>query len=179
MFPLIKKLYKIGLLTPVGMSRLLFSLLSEGTNLMGLLRFAARKYKNQLAIVDEKESVSYKDLYRQSQNLANVLQTKFKLKSGDKCAFLCRSHAGFVRALCAASRIGARLFLLNPEMTAEQFAALDERHKFDFLFYDAEIAHLIDGDKSFRWANKSLITYDAQNPSVESFSKDANKIGQK
>lgn len=171
MILLIKKLIKIGLLTPIGITRLSFSLLSEGTNLMALLRFAARKYKNQIAIVDEGEAVSYEDLYRQSQRLADSLQNDFQLSAGNKTAFLCRSHANLIRALCAAARTGSRLFLLNPEMTAEQFAALAEKHQFDFLFYDAEVAHLINADKTFDWTNKSLITYDAEKPSVESLSK--------
>ena len=86
---------------------------------------------------------AYRDLYSQSQNLAGVLQSKLQIKSGDKIAFLCRSHVSLIRSLCAASRIGTRVFLLNPEMTAEQFFALSSKHKFDFLFYDAEVEELI------------------------------------
>lgn len=167
MFLLIKKLSKIGLLTPVGIARLAFSLFGEGTNLMALLRLAARKYKNQIAVVDEREAVSYADLYRQSKNLAGALQNDFRLQAGNKAAFLCRSHANFIRALCASARIGARLFLLNPEMTAEQFTALAAKHKFDFLFYDGEVAHLVNDD----WTNKSLVTGNAEKPSVETLSK--------
>ena len=175
MFLLIKKLFKIGLLTPIGFSRLTFSLLGEGTNLMALLRFAARKYKNQIAVADEREVVTYEDLYRQSNELAGNLVSEFQLSAGNKAAFLCRSHTNLIRALCASARIGARLFLLNPEMTAEQFAALAERHQFDFLFYDAEIAHLI-GDE---WKTKSLVTYDAEKPSVEILSKNQTRPKQK
>lgn len=174
MFPLIKKLIKINLLTPFGIWRLSASLLIEGTNLMALLRFAAVQYKNQIAIVDERETVSYEDLYRQSQRLAERLQADFRMKTGSKCAFLCRSHAAFVRALCAASRIGSRLFLLNPEMTTAQFAALAAKHQFDFLIYDREAAHLIGDGGKFDWKNKSLVTYDAENPSVENNSKKEN-----
>lgn len=179
MFPLLKKLIKINLLTPFGMWRLSSSLFGEGTNLMALLRFAAYQYKNQIAVTDEREAVSYEDLYWQSQRLAVNLQADFRLEAGNKTAFLCRSHAGFVRALCAAARTGARLFLLNPEMTAGQFAALAEKHQFDFLFYDAEVAHLINADENFDWKNNSLVTYDAENPSVESLSKKDNRTSTK
>lgn len=179
MFELLKKLFKIGLLTPVGITRLSFSLLGEGTNLMALLRFAARKYKNQIAVVDEREAVSYEDLYRQSQRLADALQNDFRLRAGNKTAFLCRSHASLIRALCAAARTGARLFLLNPEMTAEQFAALAEKHQFDFLFYDAEIAHLVEANNNFAWKNKSLVSYDIKKPSIESLSKSKSRTQKK
>lgn len=167
MLKLLRKLLKIGLLTPIGIARLSFSLLGEGTNLMALLKFAAYQYKNQIAVVDEREAVSYENLYSQSTTLAEVLQNNFQLQAGNKTAFLCRSHTNFIRALCASARIGAKLFLLNPEMTAEQFAALNERHQFDFLIYDREVAHLLNDD----WKNKSLITYDEENPSVETLSK--------
>jgi fatty-acyl-CoA synthase len=171
MFTLIKKLFVIGLLTPAGIFRLSSALLSEGTNLMALLKYAARKYKNEMAIVDERETVSYTNLYGQSKSLAVILQNDFKLRAGNKTAFLCRSHANFIRALCAASRIGARVFLLNPEMTDEQFARLVEKHQFDFLFYDREVFNLFESD----WKNKSLATNDIQNFSLETLSRFENQ----
>ncbi|HQU85470.1 MAG TPA: AMP-binding protein [Pyrinomonadaceae bacterium] len=143
MFLLLKKLYKIGLISPLGFLRFVWSLASEGTNLMALLKFSAGKYVNKIAVFDEKENVSYQELYLQSKNLAANLQQKFGLEKGNKAAFLCRGHADFIRAVCAASRIGVRIFLLNPEMTAEQLSALLERHKFDFIFYDDEAKNLI------------------------------------
>ncbi len=141
---------------------------------MALLRFAARKYGDEIAVVDENETISYKDLYLQSQNLADVLQEDFQLQPGSKTAFICRNHAGFIRALCASARIGGRLFLLNPEMTAEQFNALAAKHQFDFLFYDAEIAHLIEGDKA-DWTKKSFIANGAENISLKKLSSNGNQ----
>ncbi len=168
MFILLKKLIKIGLLTPIGLARLLSSFAVEGTNLLALMRFAARKHGNKIAVSDEKENVSYTDLYLQSQNLANVLQRDFQIRAGNKTAFLCRSHVNLIRGLCAVSRIGTRIFLLNPEMTAEQFSVLSAKHKFDFLFYDPEVEDLI----SAEWKNKSLNCFE-----IEKFSKE--KIGKK
>lgn len=143
MLKLFGKLFRIGLLSPNGFARLLSSFASEGTNLMALLKVAARKFPNRIAVVDEKESVGYEDLFQQSKNLAGHLRSEFSIQSGQKTAFLCRNRAGLIRALCAASRIGSRIYLLNPEMTAEQFSALVQRHEFDFLFYDAEAETLI------------------------------------
>lgn len=157
MLKLLKKLFKIGLLSPKGFVRLLSSFASEGTNLMALLKFTARRNPNQIAVVDERETITYENLYLQSQNLAQHLQNNFQLSAGKKTAFLCRNNAGLIRGLCAASRIGARIFLLNPEMPAEQFSALFERHKFDFLFYDGEVESLILSDKKTDWKNKSFV----------------------
>lgn len=166
MLELLGKLFKIGLLTPIGFTRLLSAFASEGTNLLALLNFAARKFPNRTAIADEKESVDYKDLFQQSKNLACRLQTDFQLRSGQKTAFLCRNRAGLVRALCAVSRVGSRIFLLNPEMTGEQFSALIERHEFDFLFYDSEAENLI---RNAGLKNKSLAINDADELSKKDF----------
>lgn len=163
MLKLLKKLFKIGLLSPKGFARLLSSFASEGTNLMALLKFAARRSPNQVAVVDEREEITYENLYLQSQNLAGHLQANFGLFAGQKAAFLCRNNAAFVRALCAASRIGARIFLLNPEMSDEQFSALVERHKFDFLFYDREAESLISSDGKKDWKNKSFVVNSGEN----------------
>ena len=158
MFILLRKLLKIGLLTPIGLARLSSSFAAEGTNLLALMRFAARKYGDKTAVVDEKETVSYKDLFVQSQNLANVLQKNFQIRAGNKIAFLCRSHVNLIRALGAVSRIGTRIFLLNPEITGEQFSALSAKHKFDFLFYDAQVENLI----SDEWETKSLVSFEIE-----------------
>lgn len=175
MFKLVGKLFKIGLVTPAGFVRFISSLAGEGANLTALLRFAARTYPNRIAVVDEGETISYTDLYRQSLNLAGHLQTDFQLRAGNKTAFLCRSHVNLIRALCAAARIGARVYLLNPEMTAEQFASLTAKNEFDFLFYDSAVAHLIAADQKNDWKNKSLAADDAENISVADLSKRKNR----
>ncbi len=158
MLKLFVKLIRINLLSPFGFARLLSSFAREGTNLTALLKFTARKFPNRIAVVDETECVSYKDLLNESQNLAAHLQTDFHIRAKSKTAFLCRNRASFIRALCASARVGARIYLLNPEMTAEQFENLTGRHQFDFLFYDAEAENLI---QNSNWKNKSLKTSEA------------------
>lgn len=170
MLKLLKKLFKIGLISPKGFVQLLSAFASEGTNLMALLKFAVRRNPKQIAVVDEREEITYENLYSQSQNLAQHLQNNLNLSNGKKAAFLCRNNVGLIYALCAASRIGARIFLLNPEMSAEQFSALIERHKFDFLFYDREVESLISSDNN-KWKNKSFIVNSAENLSNESQTK--------
>lgn len=160
MLKLLKKLYKVNLISPRGFARLLSAFCSEGTNLMALLKFTARKFPNQIAVADENQSITYKDLFKQSQNLAGHLQADFQIETGNKIAFLCRNRAGFVIALCAAARTGARIFLLNPEMTAEQISALAGKHRFDFVFYDAEVESTAEIEA---WKDKSLTIDEADN----------------
>lgn len=170
MFKLLKKLIKIGLLTPTGIFYFSSALLSEGVNLMTLLRFAAQRHGRRIAFSDEREEVGYEALYEQTQRLAVNLQTVYNLKPNQKAAFLCRSHIAFVHAVFAVSRLGVNVYLLNPESSAAQFAALHLRHRFDFLVCDAEAAAVFENAE---WRGKSLLTYSAgdSQTSVETLSK--------
>lgn len=170
MLKLLKKLIKIGLLTPAGLFYFSSAVLSEGVNLMTLLRFAAQRHGKKFAFSDEREEVGYEALYRQTQHLAANLQTLYNLEPNQKAAFLCRSHIAFVRASFAVSRLGMNVYLLNPESGAAQFAALNARHRFDFLIHDAESAASFNQDE---WRDKSLLTYstDDSKTSIETLSK--------
>lgn len=169
MLKLIKKLIKIGLLTPHGAFYFSSALASEGVNLMALAKYAAQWQKQKIAFSDEREEISYDDLYQQTQNLAANLQSKYHLESNQKVAFLCRSHIAFVLGVFAVSRLGANIYLLNPESSAEQFAVLNRRHRFDFVIYDSEVANIFDASG---WRDKSLVTYETKesDDSVETLS---------
>lgn len=163
MLKLLRKLIKIGLLTPRGAFYFSSALASEGVNLMALARFAARRRKRKTAFTDESGEVSYEDFYRQAQNLAAHLHSKYQVKARRKVAFLCRNHTAFVNGIFAVSRLGANIYLLNPESSVEQFAMLNRRHHFDFVIYDSEAANIFDASE---WQGKSLPTYETKESRV-------------
>ena len=171
MLKILTKLIKIRLLTPAGLFHFAVSALTEGVNLMTLLRYANKIYGEKIAFADEKEQISYAELFRQSQQLAINLQTDFQLQPKQKVALICRNNISLIRSIFAVSRLGADIFLLNPEMTLEQIDALNSRHKFDFFIFDAEVAESIN---ELNLENKSLITYSNSTASVESLSKNIN-----
>ncbi len=168
MLKILQKLINIRLLTPFGLYYLSAAVLREGLNLMTLLRLAVKLHSAKIAFVDEREEISYTDLYQQSQQLAGILQTKYKLEVKQKVALLCRNNGSFIRAMFAVSRLGADIYLLNPEMTVEQIESLNSHHKFDFFIYDAEVSESI---QDLNLQNKSLITYTETSPSIESLAK--------
>lgn len=147
---------------------MLSSIFTEGVNLMTLLRLAGKLHGEKVAFVDEIEEISYKDLYLQSQLLALNLQKYYKLQPKQKIAILCRNNIAFIRTVFAVSRIGADIFLLNPEFQLEQIDGLNTRHRFDFFIYDAEVT---DSINELNLENKSLITYSDTTVSVESLAK--------
>lgn len=73
MMMLLTKLYRVGLLTPGGVFYLLTAVLTTGVNLMALLRLAARVHPGRTAVVDERERLSYRELWQQAENLTGGL----------------------------------------------------------------------------------------------------------
>ena len=54
-----------------------------------------------------------------------------------------KQHAVAVKCIFAFSRLGTHLYLLNPEMSASQFMATQERLRFDFVVYDPQLVHFL------------------------------------
>ncbi|MEH7345695.1 AMP-binding protein [Bacillus sp. JJ1532] len=141
---LIFVLYKIKLLSPLGLYRLLAAISKNGINIMTLLQIAKGTYGNKVALVDDNETISYNQLFSQSEKLSMVLLEKYGLRCGQKVGFLCKNHASLVRSIFAVSRLGADIYLLNPEMSKNQFKSQLEKHHFDFLVYDPELRTIIE-----------------------------------
>ncbi|MFZ3577807.1 AMP-binding protein [Virgibacillus sp. DJP39] len=149
-------LYKIRLLSPLGLYRLTAALFRNGTNLLMLLDFAERTYGEKVVLVDEKEKISYKELLSQSEQLSMALKKIHGLRPGQKVGFLCINHASLVKSIFAVARLGSDIYLLNTEMSKKQFNQLQDIHDFDLLIYDPELNTLIeqssyDKDKVFSY----------------------------
>ena len=142
-FRLLYKLYKIRLLSFIGIFYLLRAIRRSGTNLMTLLDIAAALHPKSIAIVEASAKISYPELAEQATQVANALYQQYQIRPKMKVAIACRNHSAHLKAIFAVSRIGAHQYLLNPEMTLAQFQAIQERHQFDFIIYDADIAELV------------------------------------
>ncbi|MEH7380919.1 AMP-binding protein [Bacillus sp. JJ1533] len=157
-------LYKIKLLTPIGLYNLLSSFSKCGVNLMTLLHFAEKKYANRIALVDDHETLTYKQLLEQSTNLAHSLIEKSKLKSGQKVGILCRNHASLVKSIFAVSQVGGDLYLLNTEISKQQFNGFAEQHHFDLIIYDAELSPIIQD-----YSKQKILSYHPDLPAISNF----------
>jgi fatty-acyl-CoA synthase len=167
MFTLLRKLHRTHLLTLAGLLRILEALLTTGINLMAMLRVAAKVYPRRVAITDEAEKLTYPELWRLAENLAVRLHVDFGVGARQKVAIACRNHAAAIKAIFAVSRLGAHVFLLNPEMSAEQISALAQRWQFDFYVYDEQLAKVFEGPSFHK---KALPAYHATEESVDRLS---------
>lgn len=160
---LLKVLKQLHLLSPLGLVRLTRAFSKHGINMMMLLSFAGKSYGNKIALVDDREELSYQKLWTDCEQLSLFLHEKFNLKKGRKVAFFCKNHASMVKAIFAVSSLGADIYLLNSEMSKQQFNRLATRHDFDFLIYDNEFTPLID-QSAFN--NSKLLTYHKTLPAI-------------
>lgn len=157
-------LRRAQLLTIPGLVHLVEAVQSTGLNLMALLRRAARAYPERVALVDEREQLRYGELWRQAEVTAVALHEGYGVGAGQRVAIACRNHAAALKAIVAASRLGAHVFMVNPELSGDQIRSLEARLRFDLFVYDEELAPLVAGSPLGRSA---LPSYHPSDPSID------------
>lgn len=165
-FKLIYVLYKIKLLSPISLIRLIQSIVKYGLNLMTLLSFAAQKHGEKTALVDDVETYSYRKLFADSNKLAICLSNTVQVGSGSKVAFMCKNHASLVKSIFATSRLGAELFFLNTQLSKNQLQDLLEFHKFDVIIHDDEYTTFIEQSD---FQSVMIKTYHENLPAINNF----------
>lgn len=156
-------LYKIKLLSPSGLYRLISVIYKSGINVMLLLKITEKIHGNKVALVDGNETVSYKQLCLQCEKLSIILKGNYQVKEGQKVAFMCKNHSSLVKSIFAFSRLGSDIYLLNFEMSKLQFNRLVNQHDFDFLVYDFELHSFIE-ESQFR--KEKIISYHEILPAI-------------
>jgi len=171
MVTLLQKLYRIRLLTPAGLFYLLEAILTTGVNLMVLLRLAAKLHPKRGLFVNQREQVTYAQLWQQAETLACALQQSYGVQPQQKVAIACRNHGAAIKTIFAVARLGAHLYLLNPELSAEQLQALDARMNFALFIHDEALSSL---GATTALANKALPAYHPTAASVDCLSSQAS-----
>ncbi|MCB0187401.1 MAG: AMP-binding protein, partial [Caldilineaceae bacterium] len=128
------------LLTPKGLWRLGQAIAQGGPNLMALLQASAQLHPTRTALVTEEGALTYQELWQQATALAYLLQQEYGIARSTKVALVCRNHRAAVCALFAIARLGASLYLVNPEQSPEQIRGLGRDLGIDHYLYDAPLA---------------------------------------
>ena len=105
---------------------------------------SAGKFGDTTAIIDERGEITYAELDRSVNALANHL-IGLGFKAGDGLAILARNHRGLPIAIYAGAKVGARIVLLNTDFAGPQIREVAGREGMDFLVYDDEYAPFLDG----------------------------------
>ena len=112
--------------------------------LAGAVTIGAIRHGDHVALRDERGDVTYRELDERSNALANAWR-QHGLEAGDGVAILVRNHRGFLDAVFAAAKCGAKIVLLNTSFAGPQIREVAEREGTDLLVHDDEYGELLEG----------------------------------
>jgi acyl-CoA synthetase (AMP-forming)/AMP-acid ligase II len=102
---------------------------------------SAIRHPDDIAIIDERGTLSFADVHRRTNALAHALADA-GVKEGDGVAMMCRNHRGFIDATVACSKLAANSLYLNTAFAGPQITDVVEREQPVALIYDAEFEAL-------------------------------------
>jgi fatty-acyl-CoA synthase len=110
----------------------------------GAVAAGAIRHGDQPALIDERGELSYRELDQRTNSLANAWRER-GLEPGDGVTILARNHRGFLEAVFAAAKSGAKIVLLNTDFAAPQIREVAGREGTDLLVFDDEYAEMLEG----------------------------------
>src|SRR4051794_13978725 len=150
-----KVLIDAGVVSPEGpdtLARMLKTLLDwDMTPAAGFIVSAIR-YPDEPAIVDEKGALTFGEVDRRTNALANALAEE-GIDADDSVAIMCRDHRWFIEATVALGKLGATALLYNTHFAGPQLKEVTEREDPAAVIFDEEFAEAleeaVEGRKSF------------------------------
>jgi fatty-acyl-CoA synthase len=112
--------------------------------LAAAVSIGAIRHGERAALIDERGELTFQDLDRRSNALANAWRER-GLQPGEGVAILVRNHRGLLDAVFAAAKCGARIVLLNTSFAGPQILEVAGREGTDLLVYDDEYGELLEG----------------------------------
>ena len=143
----VKVLTRTGLLAPVRPDKLVgigLSALRWGSSPAAAYAMGAIREPGRLAVIDERESVTYAEIDRRSTAVAHALKQR-GVGAGDAVALLARNSAAFVVAQVAISKLGADVLYVNTGFAGPQLGDVLSSEKAVAVVADEEFAPLLDG----------------------------------
>ncbi len=140
----LRTLAEAGVLRPVRpdkLARTVRELLRWGASPAAGIAGAAINHPHEVALCDDAGELTFSDLDRRSNALANALAGK-GVGEGDGVAIMCRNHRGFIDATLAVSKLGAHGLYLNTAFSGPQLEGVMEREQPLALIYVDEFAEL-------------------------------------
>jgi fatty-acyl-CoA synthase len=130
--------------SPVVLAGLARTLRRWGTGPAGGFTALAVRAPDQVGLIDELGSLTFRELHLRSNALANALAGQ-GVGEGDSVALMCRNHRGFVDATVAIAKLGADALYLNTAFAGPQLSDVLEREKPTVVIHDEEFTELLSG----------------------------------
>jgi fatty-acyl-CoA synthase len=138
--------HRIGLTTPVRPDRLLamgVAMRHWGRTPAGLYAANAARDPDGIAVIDERESVTFAEIDRRSSLVAAALG-ELGVGAGDSVALLARNSSAFVVAMVAISKVGADTLYANTGFAGPQLADVLESEGAAAIIADDEFAEIVE-----------------------------------
>jgi fatty-acyl-CoA synthase len=142
-----KVLHEAGILTPMRPDKALrigAAFLRWGASPATGVTTAAIHHPHEIAVIDERGSLSWERLHRRSNALAHSFAA-MGIGYGDGVGIMCRNHRGFIEATLAAAKLGASALYLNTMFAGPQLVEVTRREDPKVLVYDEEFSGLLEG----------------------------------
>jgi fatty-acyl-CoA synthase len=152
-----KVVHRLGLTAPVRPDRLLGvvgAMRHWGRNPAGLYAANAARFPDGVAVIDERESVTFAEVDRRSSIVAAALAEQ-GVGSGDAVALLARNSSGFIVAMVAVAKLGADLLYANTGFAGPQLGDVLESESAVAIIADDEFKEIVEehaGDRPRLWA---------------------------
>jgi acyl-CoA synthetase (AMP-forming)/AMP-acid ligase II len=141
-----KVLHEAGILAPMRPDKALrvgSTFLRWGASPATGIATAAIHHPHEIAIIDERGSLSFERLHRRSNALAHAFAA-MGIGFGDGIGIMCRNHRGFIEVTLAAAKLGASALYLNTMFAGPQLAEVTRREDPKALVYDEEFTDLLE-----------------------------------
>jgi len=103
---------------------------------------SAQRYGDDIAVIDELGTLTFRDIDERTNALAHGLAAN-GVCEGDGVGLMCRNHRGFIESVIACSKLGANVLFLNTAFSGPQLCEVAQREKPKALIYDHEFEELI------------------------------------
>jgi acyl-CoA synthetase (AMP-forming)/AMP-acid ligase II len=140
-------LHEAGILAPMRPDKALkigVSFLRWGASPATGVTTAAIHHPHEIAVIDERGSLSWERLHLRSNALADSFAA-MGIGYGDGIGIMCRNHRGFIETTLAAAKLGASALYLNTMFAGPQLAEVTHREGPKALVYDEEFGELLAG----------------------------------
>lgn len=113
-------------------------------NLYETLADSAEKYPNKIAVIDDDEEVTYRELLKRVDELAMVLKLKYNLREQQQVGILMVNSIKTVVAFYATMKIGCVALMLNTKYTENEIANLLEEMDVKLMISDSRWLYKIE-----------------------------------
>ena len=136
----------VGIVRPQRPDRLLnavVALLRWGATPAAGYKAAASRYPDDLAIIDESGTLTFRQVHERSNALAHALRAE-GVGPGSRVGIMCRNHRGWVEAYVATNKLGAHALFMNTAFSGPQLADVAEREDPAAIIFDEEFAGVLE-----------------------------------